>query len=69
MPVTRIARSPQEIQFVFTSDSHYGITRPEFRGGHNVNAAIVNTALVTRMNRLASSSFPRDGGGVSLHAR
>ena len=56
------ARSPQEIQFVFTSDSHYGITRPEFRGSHNVNAAIVNAALVTRMNRLASSSFPRDGG-------
>jgi len=56
------AQSPREIQFVFTSDSHYGITRPEFRGSRNVNAAIVNAALVQRLNQLASSSFPHDGG-------
>jgi len=56
------AQSPREIQFVFTADSHYGITRPAFRGSRNVNAAIVNAALVQRMNQLASSSFPRDGG-------
>ena len=58
--------SPQtaagQIQFVFTSDSHYGITRPEFRGARNVSAIRVNAALVTRMNMLPASIFPNDGG-------
>src|SRR5262245_15662677 len=56
------AQSPRDIQFVFTSDSHYGITRPEFRGSRNVSAGVVNAALVRRMNQLPTSSFPRDGG-------
>jgi len=56
------AQSPREIQFVFTSDSHYGITRPEFRGSRNVSAGVVNAALVRRMNQLPASSFPHDGG-------
>src|SRR5262245_27023699 len=56
------AQSPRDIQFVFTSDSHYGITRPEFRGSRNVSAGVVNAALVRRMNQLPASSFPRDGG-------
>jgi hypothetical protein len=56
------AQSPREIQFVFTSDSHYGITRPEFRGARNVSALRVNAALVARMNMLPSSIFPKDGG-------
>ena len=56
------AQSPRDIQFVFTSDSHYGITRPEFRGSRNVSAGVVNAALVRRMNELPTSSFPHDGG-------
>lgn len=56
------AQSPREIQFVFTSDSHYGITRPEFRGNRNVSARVVNAALVRRMNQLPAATFPRDGG-------
>lgn len=56
------AQSPREVQFVFTSDSHYGITRPEFRGGHDVSANVVNAALVRRMNQVPAATFPRDGG-------
>jgi predicted MPP superfamily phosphohydrolase len=56
------AQSPHEIQFVFTSDSHYGITRPQFRGARNVNATRVNAVLVARMNMLPASTFPKDGG-------
>ena len=56
------AQSPAQIQFVFTSDSHYGITRPEFRGGRNVAAIRVNKELVARMSMLPASTFPKDGG-------
>jgi hypothetical protein len=51
-----------EVQFIFTSDSHYGITRPSFRGAANVDSHTVNAAMVARINQLASASFPADGG-------
>ena len=57
-----LSAGPAEIQFVFTSDVHFGITRPEFRGGKNVDAREVNTALVTQVNRLPETVFPDDGG-------
>ena len=50
------------LQFVFTSDAHYGITRPTFRGGVNVAAFVVNHALVQAINALPGTTFPRDGG-------
>src|SRR5262249_27234902 len=51
-----------DIQFVFTADVHYGITRSSFRGTKNVSAHDVNSAMVARINQLALSSFPADGG-------
>jgi 3',5'-cyclic AMP phosphodiesterase CpdA len=56
------AQSPREIQFVFTSDAHYGLTRPAFRGGRNVDAHVVNASLVARINALPAMRFPNDGG-------
>jgi Calcineurin-like phosphoesterase len=53
---------PAEIQFVFTSDVHFGITRPAFRGRKDVDARDVNTALVAQINRLPENAFPKDGG-------
>ena len=50
------------VQFVFTSDAHYGLTRPAFRGGRNVDAHTVNAALVARINALPATRFPNDGG-------
>jgi hypothetical protein len=51
-----------EVQFIFTTDSHYGITRPSFRGATNVEAHTVNAAMVASMNQLAHATFPSDGG-------
>ena len=49
-------------QFVFTSDAHYGLTRPAFRGAAHVDAHVVNAALVARINELPGIRFPNDGG-------
>jgi 3',5'-cyclic AMP phosphodiesterase CpdA len=46
-----------EIQFVYTSDSHYGITRG-FRGATNVTGQAVNQALVAQLNAVSSSTLP-----------
>jgi hypothetical protein len=50
------------VQFLFTSDSHYGLTRPSFRGRTNVSAREINQALVAAMNALPATAFPKDGG-------
>src|SRR5262245_10846537 len=51
-----------QVQFIFTADSHYGITRPSFRGANNVDAHVVNAAMIAQMNHLPEVKFPRDGG-------
>ena len=43
-----------------TSDAHYGITRPAFRGRRNVDAHDVNMALVAALNQLPSLTGPLD---------
>ena len=50
------------VQFVFTSDQHYGLTKTAFQGATNVDARIVNAALVGKLNALSTSTFPNDGG-------
>lgn len=50
------------VQFLFTSDQHYGITRPAFRGETNVDAREVNKALVAAINALPALTFPNDAG-------
>ncbi len=50
------------VQFVFSSDAHFGITRPAFRGAVAVDAETVNHALVEELNTLSTATFPRDGG-------
>jgi len=59
---TFLAVQTVEVQFIVTSDSHYGITREGFRGRTNVSATIVNAALVQSMNRVPETTFPTDGG-------
>jgi hypothetical protein len=53
---------PGRIHFIFTSDVHYGLHRTSFRNQANVDAAVVNRAMVARMNGLPSARFPEDGG-------
>ena len=50
------------VQFIFTSDAHYGITRPAFRGQRAVRGHAVNAAMIARMNALSGATFPLDGG-------
>ncbi len=50
------------VTFVFTSDVHYGINRGNFRGAGNVEARVVDGALVEKINRLPTAVLPQDGG-------
>ncbi|MCC8189465.1 MAG: metallophosphoesterase, partial [Planctomycetes bacterium] len=51
-----------QAHFVFTSDQHYGVTRPHFRGQTDVPADRVNAAMVDAINALAGAVFPADNG-------
>lgn len=50
------------VQFIYTSDSHFGITRPAFRGDSNINAQVVNAAMIAKMNTLPTLTLPTDSG-------
>jgi len=50
------------VQFVFTSDSHFGVKRITFQGDSNVFANVVNAAMVSKMNSLQYATLPNDGG-------
>jgi hypothetical protein len=56
---------PRTVRFVFTSDAHYGLTRPRFRGQHDVDAHVVNAALVDAINRVGPLDFVAEGGDVA----
>jgi len=55
------------IQFVFTSDVHFGLTKPTFRNQKNVAAAEVNAAMIKQINLLPSMNFPDDNGVSANH--
>jgi len=61
-----IAQAPGDssvvIQFVFTSDAHYGITRSSFRGTANADAHTVNAAMLDKINSISSVLLPLDSG-------
>ena len=62
-PLCRLERAaPAPVQFVFTSDAHYGLTRAAFRGATDVPAHLVNVALVAKINRLPDARFPKTAG-------
>jgi len=50
------------INMIFTSDAHYGITRPKFRGDSNVISYKVNAALVKQVNAVPGLALPADNG-------
>jgi hypothetical protein len=59
---TSAATSAVPVQFVFTSDAHYGLARATFRGAVNVPASVVNRALVAVVNSVPATRFPPDDG-------
>lgn len=50
------------VNFVYTSDAHYGIAREKFRGDTNVSAKIVNAAMIRAINTVPELTLPQDGG-------
>ena len=50
------------VQMIYTSDQHYGITRPRFHQVSNVNAQPVNQDMLRKMNALPGLTIPKDGG-------
>jgi len=50
------------IQFVYTSDAHFGIKRATFQGGTNVDASVVNAKMVEKINTLSTLVLPVDNG-------
>jgi Calcineurin-like phosphoesterase len=66
-PASLVIRIPADtghavIRIVFTSDVHFGITRPAFDGDSSVPSVKVNSRLVSKINRLPTLSLPLDNG-------
>jgi hypothetical protein len=63
------AVAPAPIRFIFTSDAHYGLHRDTFRGQHDVDAQVVNRAMIAAMNevgrRVGPIDFIVEGGDVA----
>ena len=60
--ITRDTYRSDIVNFIYTSDNHYGIVRPIFRGSFNVPGQTVNEAMIDKMNSLPGQTFPNDGG-------
>ena len=56
------AQNADTVQFVFTSDAHYGYTRADFRGEKKVDAQKVNQAMIAKMNTIQTLTLPDDSG-------
>lgn len=69
LPALRTTAGADSIQFIFTSDAHYGLRRTGFRGQTNVDSQTVNRAMVAQMNGLPHEIGPIDfiaeGGDVA----
>jgi hypothetical protein len=50
------------INFIFTSDVHFGLTKDHFRGKNDVPANEVDMAMMQVMNNLYTSKLPTDKG-------
>jgi len=62
LSATLSSAPPPRIQFVYTSDAHYGLTRQMFRGHTGVSSHLVNAAMVSKINAVAAMTFPHDDG-------
>lgn len=62
LSVSLTAAPDTAIHIIFTSDVHFGITRPAFDGDSNVPSVTVNARLVSKLNHLPTLSLPRDKG-------
>jgi hypothetical protein len=56
------AKKSSIINLVYSSDAHYGLVRPQFRGDTGVTAHVVNAAMLSQINTLPLKNLPNDGG-------
>ncbi|WEK21045.1 MAG: metallophosphoesterase [Candidatus Pedobacter colombiensis] len=59
------AKKTAVLNFIYTSDAHYGITRSDFRGAKNVSGHTVNSAMIAAINELPKLKLPADNGANS----
>jgi 3',5'-cyclic AMP phosphodiesterase CpdA len=52
----------ETLQLLFTSDPHYGLVKEQFQGAVKVDSALVNQAMIKKMNGLSALVLPVDGG-------
>jgi Calcineurin-like phosphoesterase/Bacterial Ig domain len=57
-----VSQGSADIEFVFTSDAHYGLSKTSFRGTSNASAQVVNQAMVAQINTMAGVVLPNDSG-------
>jgi len=50
------------INMIYSSDAHYGLNRPTFRGDTAVNSHVVNAAMISQVNQIPMLQLPADGG-------
>jgi hypothetical protein len=55
------------INMVYSSDAHYGLYRPQFRGDTAVNSHVVNAAMIRQINQIPMLHLPADGGVSAGH--
>lgn len=55
------AHAGKTLQFVFTSDPHFGVNRSVFHEEKNVDARYANMEMVAKINTLPALRFPDDG--------
>lgn len=65
MSLVWVSGTAQRFNFVYVSDSHYGIHKDFFRGDTNVSATVVNKAMVEAVNSLSLLKIPNDSGVLS----
>ena len=64
MSAQSVTRSSNDsiVQFLFTSDVHFGLVKEKFKGKVNVSALEVNKAMVVVMNHMNGKYLPNDSG-------
>jgi hypothetical protein len=55
-----LASAGNQVQFVFTSDPHFGVNRSVFKEEKNIDSRYANQVMVEKINHLPQASFPAD---------
>ena len=55
-----MAEAGRQVQFVFTSDPHFGLNRSVFQEEKNIDSRYANKLMVEKINSLPGVSFPAD---------